>query len=87
MIKTVLQNNLNGTDNQMRHSSTIRRALTGALFIVAAVFPAGGGAFGGETFDCPAMCEEGAKQVLAQCRANHPKDPAACPAAFPATSI
>ncbi|MBI5637245.1 MAG: hypothetical protein HZA03_04655 [Nitrospinae bacterium] len=65
----------------MRISSTYSYSLVFAFFIaLAAVLFAGHGAFAEEGFDCPAMCEEGTKQALDQCRKNHPKDPAACPA-------
>lgn len=49
------------------------------ILVSAPILFSGSRAFAGEDSNCPAMCEEGTKQALAQCRANHPKDPAACP--------
>lgn len=55
------------------------RSLACVFIVALAVLFTGGRAFAEEGFDCPAMCIEGTRQALAQCRANHPKDPAACP--------
>ncbi len=64
----------------MRISSISKRSLAFAFFIAAAVLLSSHHAFAEEGFDCPAMCEQGTKEALAQCRKNHPKNPAACPA-------
>lgn len=58
-----------------------RRSLACAMFIAsAAVCFAVPAAFAEEGFDCAAMCEEGTKRVLDQCRKNHPENPSECPA-------
>ncbi len=65
----------------MRISFIYGRLPAFAFFIVsAALLFAGDGAFAEEDFDCAAMCEQGTRQALDQCRKNHPKNPAECPA-------
>ena len=59
---------------------SVRRSLAGILFaaLVMLVF-AGHSAFGEESFDCAAECEQGTRHVLELCRKNHAKNPAECP--------
>ncbi|MBI3580552.1 MAG: hypothetical protein HY098_00475 [Nitrospinae bacterium] len=49
------------------------------ILVVAAMFFAAAPAGAQEGFDCLKTCEEGGREALEKCRANHPNDPNYCP--------
>lgn len=59
---------------------TVSRPVTGKIIlVVAAMFFAGTPAGAQEGFDCAKTCEDGTREALEKCRANHPADSGDCP--------
>ncbi|MBI5178412.1 MAG: hypothetical protein HZA04_04050 [Nitrospinae bacterium] len=50
-----------------------------AIFLLLAVLAIATVAHAQEAFDCPTMCEQGAKDALEKCRQIHAKDMGKCP--------
>lgn len=49
------------------------------ILVVAVMFFAGTPARAQEGVDCAKTCEEGGREALEKCRANHPSEPDYCP--------